>query len=121
MDGTLIERIRSAYLEMPGLCLTLEQAQRLFGIERVVCQEAFDALVEMGFLCLTTTRRYARHSSEGTVRRQSPSVHTVQLRVKLDRRQLPGRRLILRGGRRATDVESARHSEDNGLRTARAL
>lgn len=31
---TLLNRIRAEYLEMPGLCLKLEQAQRLCGVER---------------------------------------------------------------------------------------
>jgi hypothetical protein len=28
-----LRRIRGEYLEMPGLCLTLAQAQRLWGLE----------------------------------------------------------------------------------------
>ena len=46
------------------------------------------------------------------------SVRTVQLKAKLERRQLPSRRLAPRGGRRATDAEFAQHSTDNGARTA---
>jgi hypothetical protein len=35
----LIKRIRAEYLEMPGLQLTLEQAQRLCSVERAAVQD----------------------------------------------------------------------------------
>jgi hypothetical protein len=117
-DSRLLERIRGEYLEMPGLCLTLQQAQRLFGIERLACQEVLDALIEMKFLRLTAKGTYSRLASGADLLRRLHSVHTVQLKATLERRQLQNRRLAPRGGRRATDVESARHSKDNGLRTA---
>ena len=50
----LIERIRTEYLEMPGLRLTTRQASRLWGADAAQCQAAFDALVQIGFL-------WARH------------------------------------------------------------
>ena len=34
----MLTRIRAEYLEMPGLRLTLEQARRLCGVERGLCQ-----------------------------------------------------------------------------------
>jgi hypothetical protein len=46
----LVERIRSEYLEMPGLTLTLPQAQRLWGLDAVQCQHILGALVDAGFL-----------------------------------------------------------------------
>ena len=39
----LLERIRAEYLEMPGLCLTSEQVQRLCGVERTICQLVLDS------------------------------------------------------------------------------
>ena len=42
----LLERIRAEYLEMPGLCLTPEQIQRLCGVERTICQLVLDSLVD---------------------------------------------------------------------------
>ena len=59
-DTALITRIRGEYLEMPGLRLTLEQAQRLCGVERMLCQTVLDALVEAKFLCVRPNRTYAR-------------------------------------------------------------
>jgi hypothetical protein len=55
-----VTRIRAAYLEMPGLRLTYEQAQRLCGLEGTLCQYALDALVDMRFLCLKPNGVYAQ-------------------------------------------------------------
>jgi hypothetical protein len=49
---TMLQRIRAEYLEMPGLRLTLEQAQRLGGLERALCKTVLDALVDDKFLCV---------------------------------------------------------------------
>jgi DNA-binding GntR family transcriptional regulator len=59
MDA-LLNRIRGEFLEMPGLRLTCEQAQRLYGLDRAVCQRALDRLVAARFLCVTANRNYAR-------------------------------------------------------------
>jgi len=45
-----LQRIRAEFLEMPGLQLNLAQAQRLYGLDRTVCKDALDALVEANFL-----------------------------------------------------------------------
>ncbi len=45
---------------MPGLRLTREQAQRLCGIERTMCQMALDALVDSKFLSVKPGGIYAR-------------------------------------------------------------
>jgi hypothetical protein len=39
---------------------TLEQAQRLCGVERALCQQELDTLVESNFLNLKTDGAYAR-------------------------------------------------------------
>jgi hypothetical protein len=46
---TLLRRIQGEYLEMPGLRLTLAQAQRLFGVERALCKVVLEALVDTKF------------------------------------------------------------------------
>jgi len=56
----LVTRIRGEYLEMPGLRLTLEQAQRLCGVERMLCKTVLEALVEAKFLCVKPNGMYAR-------------------------------------------------------------
>jgi hypothetical protein len=45
-----VSRIRAEYAEMPGLCLTLPQAQRLCGLDHEVARAALTALVELGYL-----------------------------------------------------------------------
>ena len=46
----LTSRVRSEFLEMPGLCVTMPQAARLWGIERPVCEQVIGALVDAAFL-----------------------------------------------------------------------
>ena len=57
---TALTRIRATFLEMPGLRLTFEQAQRLCGVEGALCQMALDALVDTRFLCIRGNGLYAR-------------------------------------------------------------
>jgi len=64
----LLERIRAEYREMPGLCLTCEQIQRLCGVERTLCQLILDSLVDAKFLYLKTNGAYARLTDEETCR-----------------------------------------------------
>jgi hypothetical protein len=60
----IIERIQSEYLEMPGLRLTPAQAQRLCGVDLLVCKAVLDALVDAHFLAVNAHGMYAR-ASEG--------------------------------------------------------
>ena len=55
----LLNRIRAEYLEMPGLRLTFQEMQRLFGIERTVCQTVLDSLVDARFLSVKSDGHYA--------------------------------------------------------------
>lgn len=48
----VVERIRAHYLEMPGMRLTVPQAQRLCGVERTACEVVLESLVEAQFLCM---------------------------------------------------------------------
>ncbi len=42
--------IRAEYLEMPGLCLTVAQAARLWNVGRDECIKTLDTLTNAGFL-----------------------------------------------------------------------
>jgi hypothetical protein len=68
----LLERIRAEYLEMPGLRLTLEQMQRLGGVERTLCKMVLDALVDEKFLCVKSDGAYAR-SADGEIAPPRPA------------------------------------------------
>jgi hypothetical protein len=46
----LVERVRSEFMEMPGLRLTPAQAARLWGLDAGVCDSVIDVLVADTFL-----------------------------------------------------------------------
>ena len=55
-----LEIIRGEYMEIPGLCLTKNQAQRLWGLDSQECGALLDALVDRRFLRRTANGGYAR-------------------------------------------------------------
>ena len=59
MDDVL-QRIRGEYVEMPGLRLTAAQAQRLWGLDRDVCDALLGALVDAKFLSQTRDGSFVR-------------------------------------------------------------
>ena len=67
----LLTRIRAEYLEMPGLRLTVAQAQRLCGVERALCMAVLDALVANRFLCVKPDGTYGR-LTDGDASRARP-------------------------------------------------
>src|SRR5215212_11191080 len=56
----VLQRIQGEFLEMPGLRLTPAQAQRLWGLERDVCDALLGALVDAKFLSQTRDGAYIR-------------------------------------------------------------
>jgi hypothetical protein len=50
----LVGLVRSEYNEMPGLCLTRAQVQRLWLLEPAACDVVLRTLVDAGFLRLTS-------------------------------------------------------------------
>jgi hypothetical protein len=56
----ILRRIRNEYIEMPGLKLTVRQAQRLWGLDAETCSQAIELLVEAKFLCRTGVECYTR-------------------------------------------------------------
>jgi hypothetical protein len=60
----IASRIRAEYLEMPGMRLTLQQVQRLCGIEPTLCKTALDSLVAAKFLYVKEDGAYARLTDE---------------------------------------------------------
>ena len=63
----VLQRIQGEFSEMPGLRLTSAQAQRLWGLERAVCDELLGALVDANFL--SQTRDGAFIKTDGGPRR----------------------------------------------------
>jgi len=56
----LVDRVRSEFLEMPGLQLTIPQAARLWGLDVTACQHVVEVLVERSFLQWTPTGKIVR-------------------------------------------------------------
>jgi hypothetical protein len=56
----LVDRVRSEFLEMPGLRLTLPQAARLWGLDLPSCEAVVDALIRSAFLQRTATGAVTR-------------------------------------------------------------
>ena len=52
--------IRAEYEELPGMCLTKAQVQRLWGLDGTTCETLLDQLVKSGFLKQTRSREYVR-------------------------------------------------------------
>ena len=56
----VLQRIKSEYMEMPGLTLQPEQVQRLCGVDGPSCRMVLEALVESGFLSKRSDGAYGR-------------------------------------------------------------
>ena len=58
----IVERVRSEYLEMPGMRLTPQQLQRLCGIGPSLCSAVLESMVESHFLSVRPDGTYVRAS-----------------------------------------------------------
>ena len=56
----VLQRVQGEFSEMPGLCLTAAQAQRLWGLDRAACDALLDALVDAKFLFRTRDGSFMR-------------------------------------------------------------
>ena len=56
----LTRRVEAEYAEMPGLSVTMTQAQRLLDIDRPTCALVFKTLITRGVLRRTADGRYLR-------------------------------------------------------------
>jgi hypothetical protein len=59
-DSHLMIRVRGEYQEMPGLRLTVEQAMRLWALDRRTCTLVLRGLVETGFLRRDSEGQFVR-------------------------------------------------------------
>ena len=58
-----IQIVRAEYEEMPGLCLTRPQVQRLLGLDARTCETLLEALVQAQVLRRTSDDAYVRADS----------------------------------------------------------
>lgn len=56
----VVMRIEAEFLQMPGLKLTVPEAQRRFGVDEIMCEAILDALVDAEVLVKTRDRVYGR-------------------------------------------------------------
>ena len=56
----LLNRVRGEFIEMPGLRLKIEQAQRLWNLDRAMCESVLRSLVDAKFLGRFDDDLYAR-------------------------------------------------------------
>ena len=62
-DDALLRRVRGEYREMPGMRLTIEQAMRLWDIDRQTCATVFNSLVASHFLEIDGLGRFRKADS----------------------------------------------------------
>ena len=77
----MLRRIRSEYLEMPGLRLTRRQAQRLWGLDEHTCAQLLDSLTESRFLRRTETTFLNRTDGAMYARLTDGAVAAPRLRM----------------------------------------
>jgi hypothetical protein len=63
----VVDRVRSEFVEMPGMQLTLPQATRLWNLGADDCRAVIDALVDIGFLVWTPQRTVIRTGRDARV------------------------------------------------------
>jgi hypothetical protein len=61
----LLRRVEGEYHEMPGLCLTRPQAERLWGLDRATCAIVLATLVDRQVLRRTAVGLPSRTKSRG--------------------------------------------------------
>jgi hypothetical protein len=64
VSDDILRRIWSEYAEMPGMSLTVDQGQRLWGVDESTCAAALEMLTAAGFLRKTAGSHYSR-ATEG--------------------------------------------------------
>lgn len=74
----VVRRIRGEFLEMPGLRLTPQQAQRLWRLDPTACDAVLDALVDARFLARTRDGAFVRDEGHHL---ESPVMHRRPTRV----------------------------------------
>ena len=76
IDDRLSRIVHAEFQEMPGLRLTRQQAQRLWGLDPATCADLLSALVDAGFLTLMPDGHFARVGDGEAVTRH-PTLKTA--------------------------------------------
>jgi len=62
-EDALVRRVRGEYREMPGMRLTVDQAMRLWMLDRPTCSDVLNSLVAAHFLECDRSGRYGKAHS----------------------------------------------------------
>ena len=57
----VLRRVEGEYYEMPGMCVTRTQAQRLWGLDSTTCELVLTALIERGVVRRTSRGMYVKY------------------------------------------------------------
>lgn len=76
----VLERLRAEFVEMPGLRVTVAEAQRLCGVEPTMCQAVLDALVDASFLYVKADGTYVRLTDADLARPRPAKASVFALR-----------------------------------------
>ena len=57
----VLSRVKGEYNEMPGMCVTRMQAQRLWGLDSTTCELVLTTLIERGFVRRTSRGMYVKY------------------------------------------------------------
>jgi hypothetical protein len=78
--AVIVDRVRSEFLEMPGLELTMPQAVRLWNLGLDDCRGVVDSLVDAGFLRWTAKRTIIWTGRDSGLSRSTADARTVAVR-----------------------------------------
>jgi hypothetical protein len=80
--ATVVDRVRTDFVEMPELELTLPQAVRLWTLGADDCRYVIDSLVDAGFLAWTPKRTIVRKGRDPLRRQDGQDVNISVLATK---------------------------------------
>ena len=60
INDVTLQRVYGEFLEMPGLCVTCAQGQRLWGLDEDTCRQLLEFLVDVSFLRRLSNGSYSR-------------------------------------------------------------
>ena len=75
----LLRRVRSEFLEMPGLRLTPAQAARLWSLDRGTSERILDGLTTAGFLWRNSNGAYLRSSAASALASFQPRARSESI------------------------------------------
>lgn len=57
----VLRRVEGEYQEMPGMCVTRKQAQRLWGLDSTTCELVLTTLLERGVVRQTSRGMFVKY------------------------------------------------------------